>query len=189
MTPKFDKLFQSILLEMPDILGNYVPSIVDTPEGNRDSYESAIEFNIKIGEFNALGVYKYVGNNKVETYEFLDENEEILVAVVRIVKTSHGYETDGLWKDKQYSKNLMIPIILNFILPKYPHIQSTNRHSNQARDFWIRLLKYAIPKGYNCVILDTDENTEIKLNTVQQLIDSIGDIWPISNKIPRIYKP
>jgi hypothetical protein len=181
MTPRFNKLYNKLLVEMPDV-DHYYPTMSYLDSDNKEYYDMIVDDDKLIVEFNGLAVYQ--GNtisNKIE-YNFLDTAKETLVAKLIIGK---DLSIDTMWKDRAYNRNLMSDIIINFILKQHPYIQSSNRQSPLAKKFWGILIRYSLENGYACSYIDSGK--EHKINNITEFENLKNHIWPNPDVTLKIY--
>jgi hypothetical protein len=181
MTPRFDKLYKKLLVEMPDVDHHY-PTMSYLDGDNKENYDMVLDEDKPVAEFNGLTVYR--GNtisNKID-YSFLDTTKELIAAKLIIGK---DLSIDTMWKNKTYNRTLMQNIIINFVLKHHPHIQSSNRQSPLAKKFWERLIQYGLENGYACSYVDSGE--EYKIHNMMDFEEQKIHIWPNSAIILKIY--
>lgn len=186
MTPKFDALIKRILLEMPLLKGAYTPELIDT---DTETYEDRIQEILQmqsIGEFKNLVVY-LDQTKSTDFYYFM--NNKNYVAHVFVSKTIRPFSTDSLWKNKNFKNMIsMTDLVLEFILPRYPYIQSSHYHTDEAKEFWTRTVSTALNNGHRCNIYDYATNTAQEISNIKTFQTEIENIWSDENKHPRIYQ-
>lgn len=113
-----------LLSENPDI--NYYPV-------TKFSGDSLTEKHIEISSpIDGIKIYVYKSNNNFN-YVFTT-TENIEVAQVTISKTNFGYQVTNMIKDKNTHRDLMYIIFVEFMLPKFKKISSTDYHSIHAKN-------------------------------------------------------
>ncbi len=176
-----DKLIKT-LLEMPVSTGPFTGYLHEhDPETKQERLEEVLREPI-IDSINGINVH-LDEDGLFDSYHFVDDE---YVAEISISKTK--YYTDSLWKNKDRKDFNMRDVLLYFILPKYPYIESSSSHTSQAMNMWIALINKALSLGYKCSVVDYIEQTEDIIEDIEHFEEITTFIWKNHNTRPRIYR-
>jgi len=183
----FYKMYQKekLLFENPLYAGNYNgylnrSDVRDTRKKSIKDYDSFLE------NWNEFEIYRGdgIGENSID-FSFL-YNDSLMATFTIKEYPDNGIEILSVWNEMYEGKGLARQIIFEYFLKKYNFILCGESHTEQGKQFWIKLISEAEKEGYKTFLFDLTQNNKKAIDS-SYLKNHEKEIWGNNKQFLRLF--
>lgn len=151
------------LFESPmRLYGMWNPDVLNSLGKNYSFTVAAKEKSKLTGQFKEYDLYQYFDNDKDSINILVKENYTVLFFKYSVVNDIVCEK--NIWQESTHI-GLARDFIFNYLLKTYKGLMSDDAHTEFGKKYWDKLLKEAITKGYNIVLIDKNSRIPLKSTT------------------------
>lgn len=173
---KKNKYREHLLEESPEYAGLY-NCYLNSEDAARLRLAHIKKFDKPIQKYKGFDVY--FGDSMTKggnDYSFVYNDKLMATFSIRSLD-NNGMEMLSVWNEPYDGKGLARQLIFNYFFPDYTYILCGESHTEQGKQFWVKIITIALEQNIKCSIVDTKNKTEIPINNMDELKENQKEIW------------